>query len=72
LLSAESIARAGLPLALVILNELDPESSLVTQTNPSILEELLNVPLYLSPFGNEDFSGALKLLGLPFQGATNP
>jgi dethiobiotin synthetase len=64
LLSAESIARAGLPLALVILNELDPESSLATQTNPSILEELLNVPLYLSPFENKDFSPALKLLGV--------
>ena len=63
LLNAESIARAGLELALVILNELDPEPSLVSQTNPSILEELLKVPLYLSPLRNSDFAGALKLLG---------
>jgi dethiobiotin synthetase len=62
LLSAESIARARLRLALVILNELDPEANLAAQTNPSILEELLDVPLYLSPFQNEDFSGALKLI----------
>jgi hypothetical protein len=48
----------------VILNELDPEPSLASQTNPSILEELFKVPLYLSPLQNSDFSGALKLLGL--------
>jgi len=69
LLSAESIANAGLRLALLILNELDPEPTLATQTNPSILEELLDVPLYLSPYQNEDFSAALKLLGSPSQGA---
>ncbi|HEY2423578.1 MAG TPA: dethiobiotin synthase, partial [Chthoniobacterales bacterium] len=69
LLSAESIANAGLRLALLILNEVDPEPTLAAQTNPSILEELQNVPLYLSPFQNGDFSGALKLLGLPSQGA---
>ena len=69
LLSAESIANASLRLALLILNEVDPEPTLATQTNPSILGELLNVPLYLSPFQNGDFSGALKLLGLPSQGA---
>jgi dethiobiotin synthetase len=63
LLNAESIAKAGLRLALVILNELEPEPTLASQTNPSILEELLDVPPYLSPFQNEDFSGALKLLG---------
>jgi dethiobiotin synthetase len=62
LLSAESIANAGLRLALLILNEVDPEPTLAAQTNPSILEELLNVPLYLSPFQNGDFSGALKFL----------
>jgi dethiobiotin synthetase len=67
LLNAESIARAGLQLALVILNELDPEPSLVSQTNPSILQELLKVPLYLSPLRNSDFAGALKLLGLALQ-----
>jgi dethiobiotin synthetase len=67
LLTAESIARAGLQLALVILNELDPEPSLVNQTNPSILEELLKVPLYLSPLQNSDFAGALKLLGIAVQ-----
>jgi dethiobiotin synthetase len=65
LLSAESIAKAGLRLALVILNELDPEPSLATQTNPSILEDLLDVPLYLSPFQNQDFSGARKFLDVP-------
>ncbi|MBV8102208.1 MAG: dethiobiotin synthase [Verrucomicrobia bacterium] len=64
LLSAESITNAGLRLALLILNEVDPEPTLATQTNPSILEELLNVPLYLSPFQNGDFSGALKLIDL--------
>ena len=69
LLSAESIANAGLRLALLILNEVDPEPSLAAQTNPSILEELLNVLLYLSPFQNGDFTKALKLLGLPSQGA---
>jgi len=69
LLSAESIANASLRMALLILNEVDPEPTLATQTNPSILGELLNVPLYLSPFQNGDFSGALKLLGLPSQGA---
>jgi dethiobiotin synthetase len=69
LLSAESIANAGLRLALLILNEVDPEPTLATQTNPSILEELLHVPLYLSPFRNEDFAGALKLLGLASEGA---
>jgi dethiobiotin synthetase len=69
LLSAESITRAGLRLALVILNELDTETDLATQTNPSILEDLLDVPLYLSPFRNQDFSAALKLLGLPAEGA---
>jgi dethiobiotin synthetase len=69
LLSAESIANAGLRLALLILNELDPEPTLATQTNPSILEELLDVPLYLSPYQNEDFSAALKLLGSPSHGA---
>ena len=69
LLSAESIANAGLRLALLILNEVDPEPTLAAQTNPSILEELLNVPLYLSPFQNGDFTKALKLLGLPSQGA---
>jgi len=63
LLSAESVAKAGLRLALLILNELDPEPTLATQTNPSILEELLDVPLLLSPFENRDFSSALKLLG---------
>lgn len=67
LLTAESIAQAGLQLALVILNELDPEPSLVSQTNPSILEELLKVPLYLSPLRNSDFTGALKLLGFAVQ-----
>src|SRR6202522_1038795 len=69
LLNAESIAKAGLRLALVILNELDPEPTLASQTNPSILEELLDVPLYLSPFQNEDFSVALKLLGTDSRGA---
>ena len=69
LLNAESIAKAGLRLALVILNELDPEPTLASQTNPSILEELLDVPLYLSPFQNEDFSVALKLLGKDSRGA---
>ena len=69
LLNAESIAKAGLRLALVILNELDPEPTLASQTNPSILEELLAVPPYLSPFQNEDFSGALKLLGKDSRGA---
>jgi hypothetical protein len=44
------------------LNEVDPEPTLATQTNPSILGELLNVPLYLSPFQNGDFAGALKSL----------
>jgi dethiobiotin synthetase len=62
LLSAESIANASLRLALLILNEVDPEPTLATQTNPSILGELLNVPLYLSPFQNGDFAGALKSL----------
>ena len=69
LLSAESIANAGLRLALLILNDLDPEPTLATQTNPSILEELLDVPLYLSPFQNADFSAAVRLLGLAQQGA---
>jgi dethiobiotin synthetase len=64
LLSTESIANAGLRLALLILNELDTEPTLATQTNPSILGELLDVPLYLSPFQNTDFSEALKSLGL--------
>ena len=69
LLSAESIANAGLRLALLILNELDPEPTLASQTNPSILEELLDVPLYLSPFKNQGFSAPLRLLGLAQQGA---
>jgi dethiobiotin synthetase len=69
LLNAESIAKAGLRLALVILNELDPEPTLASQTNPSILEELLDVPLYLSPFQNADFSVALKLLAITPPGA---
>jgi dethiobiotin synthetase len=69
LLSAESIANASLRLALLILNEVDPEPTLATQTNPSILGELLDAPLYLSPFQNVDFSAAVKLLGLPSQGA---
>jgi dethiobiotin synthetase len=64
LLSAESIAKANLRLALVILNELDLEPTLASQTNPSVLEQFLEAPLYLSPFQNEDFSGALRLLGL--------
>jgi dethiobiotin synthetase len=68
LLSAEAIVKAGLRLALVILNELDTEPTLATQTNPSILEELLDVPLYLSPFQNGDFSAALKLLETNSQG----
>ena len=63
LLSAESVAKAGLRLALVILNELEPEPTLATQTNPSILEELLNAPLYLSPFQNGDFSEGLRMVG---------
>jgi dethiobiotin synthetase len=62
LLSAESMANASLRLALLILNEVDPEPTLATQTNPSILGELLHVPLYLSPFQNGDFAGALKLI----------
>jgi dethiobiotin synthetase len=69
LLSKESIANAGLRLALLILNELDTEPTLATQTNPSILGELLDVPLYLSPFQNTDFSEALKSLGLAQRGA---
>jgi dethiobiotin synthetase len=69
LLSAESIANAGLRLALLILNELDTEPTLATQTNPSILGELLDVPMYLSPFQNTDFSEALKSLGLAQRGA---
>jgi dethiobiotin synthetase len=69
LLSAESIANAGLRLALLILNELDTEPTLATQTNPSILGELLDVPMYLSPFQNADFSEALKSLSLAQQGA---
>jgi dethiobiotin synthetase len=69
LLSAESIANAGLRLALLILNDLDPEPTLASQTNPSILEELLDVPLYLSPFKNQGFSAPLRLLGLAQQGA---
>jgi dethiobiotin synthetase len=66
LLNAESIANSGLRLVLLILNEPDPKPTLATQTNPSILEELLDVPLYLSPFQHQDFSAALKLLGLPY------
>jgi dethiobiotin synthetase len=62
LLTAESIGRAGLRLALLILNEVDPEPTLASQTNPSILEELLTVPIYSSPYQNSDFSGALKFL----------
>ena len=69
LLSAESIAKAGLRLALLILNELDTEPTLATQTNPSILGELLDVPMYLSPFQNTDFSEALKSLSLAQRGA---
>src|ERR1700739_2076283 len=69
LLSAESIVNAGLRLALLILNEVDPEPTLATQTNPSILGELLDVPMYLSPFQNADFSEALKSLSLAQQGA---
>jgi dethiobiotin synthetase len=69
LLSAESIANSGLRLALLILNELDTEPTLATQTNPSILGELLEVPMYLSPFQNTDFSEALKSLGLAQRGA---
>ena len=69
LLSAESIANSGLRLALLILNELDTEPTLATQTNPSILGELLDVPMYLSPFQNTDFSEALKSLSLAQQGA---
>jgi dethiobiotin synthetase len=68
LLSAESIANAGLRLALLILNELDTEPTLATQTNPSILGELLDVPMYLSPFQNADFSEALKMPGLTASG----
>ena len=68
LLTAESVVKAGLQLALLILNELDAEPSLASQTNPSILQELLNVPLYLSPLQNSDFSGALKLLGFAPKG----
>jgi dethiobiotin synthetase len=62
LLTAEAIKHAGLRLALVILNEFEPASDLAAQTNPSILEQLLTVPLYSSPFGNSDFTGALKML----------
>ena len=62
LLTAESIARSNIRLELVILNEVEPEPTLASQTNPSILEELLGVPLYLSPYQNSDFSTALKLL----------
>jgi dethiobiotin synthetase len=68
LLTADSISKAGLRLALVILNELDSGSDLASQTNPSILEQLLDAPLYLSPFQNADFSGALKMLDLPSGG----
>jgi dethiobiotin synthetase len=69
LLTAESISKAGLRLALVILNELDSESNLASQTNPSILEQLLDAPLFFSPFQNADFSAALRLLGLSPLGA---
>jgi dethiobiotin synthetase len=64
LLTAEAIKQANLRLALVILNELEPEADLAAQTNPSILETFLSAPLYCSPFENVDFAGALKYLDL--------
>jgi dethiobiotin synthetase len=62
LLTAEAIKQAGLRLALVILNELTPAPDLAAQTNPGVLEALLPVAFYASPFGNSDFGRALRML----------
>lgn len=45
LLTVESVARCGLPLAGVILNDADEGDDVATRTNPAVLEEVLGCPL---------------------------
>jgi dethiobiotin synthetase len=54
-LTIESIQAAGLSCALMLLNDMNPDSDLSQSTNLSVLESLVNVPVLGVEYGQTDF-----------------
>ena len=63
-LTVEVAQRRGLSISAVVLNELDDETDAARQTNPSILEDLLEKPVERLAYGATDFGAVIEQLGV--------
>jgi dethiobiotin synthetase len=63
-LTVEVAQRRGLSISAVVLNELDDETDVARQTNPSILEDLLEKPIKRLAYGATDFGAVIEQLGV--------
>ena len=63
-LTVEVAQRRGLSISAVVLNELDDETDAARQTNPSILEDLLEKPVKRLAYGATDFGAVIEQLGV--------
>ena len=63
-LTVEAAQRRRLSIAAIVLNELDDETDIARQTNPSILEDLLEKPVKRLAYGATEFGVLLRELGL--------
>lgn len=63
-LTVEVAQRRGLSISAIVLNELDDETDIARQTNPSILEDILEKPVTRLAYGTTEFGAVIKKLGL--------
>jgi len=63
-LIVEVAQRRGLSISAIVLNELDDETDVARQTNPSILEDVLEKPVIRLAHGATDFGPVIRELGL--------
>jgi dethiobiotin synthetase len=63
-LTVEVAQRRGLSISAIVLNELDDQTDVARQTNPSILEDVLEKPVIRLAHGATEFAAVIKGLGL--------
>jgi dethiobiotin synthetase len=62
-LTVEAVCRRGLNCRLVVLNTLEAAVDVATTTNPSILQDLLEIPVIGIEKGQSDFEALARTLG---------
>ena len=63
-LIVEVAQRRGLSISAIVLNELDDETDVARQSNPSILEDVLEKPVIRLAYGATDFGAVVRELGI--------